>query len=196
MHALVSPDLSTSFVPIVSWYFNARTRCGGRLFEQFRAGARTVYAHPRVDGFAQVRVYTWGRFRVPSTARSHSGGKRRIWLFPSLGFFGDVIRRCPAEPRLSGPCRCGSRHRRPWLHTCHPSRRVTQITDAGNRFERHGNRAGVAARGRNPPVWCERMNGVLLTALSGSQRLSAALDSRPAAVSAQKSADRNGSHHL
>ena len=112
-----------------------------------------------------------GSRRCAQHGRSHSGGKRRIWLFPSLGSFGDLIRRCPAEPRLSGPCRCGSRHRRPWLHTCHPSRRVTQITDAGNRFERHGNRAGVAARGRYPPVWCEGMNGVLLTALSGSQPL-------------------------
>ena len=70
-----------------------------------------------------------------------------------------------------GPCRCGSRHWRPWLHTRHPSRRITRNTDAGNRFERHGNRAGVAAGGRTPPVWCERMNGVLLTALSGSQPL-------------------------
>ena len=115
--------------------------------------------------------YNRGSLRCAQHGRSHSGGKRRIWLFPSLGFFGDVIRRCPAEPRLSGTGLCGSRHRRPWLHTRHPSRRITRNTDAGNRFERHGNRAGVAARGRNPPVWCERMNGVLLTALSGSQPL-------------------------
>jgi len=112
-----------------------------------------------------------GSLRCAQHGRSQSGGKRRTWTFPSLGSFGDLIRRCPAEPRLSGTGLCGSRHRRPWLHTCHPSRRITRNTDAENRFERHGNRAGVAARGRTPPVWCEQMNEVLLTALSGSQPL-------------------------
>jgi len=171
LHAVGSPDLCTSLVPIMSWYFNARTRCGGRLVEQFRAGARTVYAHPRVDGFAQARVHTGGRVGVPSTAVLIVAGSAELGRFRPGDFIRDAIRRCPAEPRLSGTGLCGSRHRRPWLHTCHPSRRITRNTDAENRFERHGNRAGVAARGRNPPVWCERMNGVLLTALSGSQPL-------------------------
>ena len=130
-----------------------------------------MYAHPRVDGFAQVRVYTGGRFGVPSTAVLIVAGSAELGRFRPGDFIRDAIRRCPAEPRLSGTGLCGSRHRRPWLHTRHPSRRITRNTDAGNRFERHGNRAGVAARGRNPPVWCERMNGVLLTALSGSQPL-------------------------
>ena len=112
-----------------------------------------------------------GSLRCAQHGRSQSGGKRRIWLFPSRGFCSGRYSPMSRRARGSGPCRRGSRHRRPWLHTCHPSRRVTQITDAGNRFERHGNRAGVAARGRTPPVWCERMNGVLLTALSGSQPL-------------------------
>ena len=102
MHALVSPDLSTSFVPIVSWYFNARTRCGGRLFEQFRAGARTVYAHPRVDGFAQARVHTGGRFGVPSTAVLKVAGSAELGRFRPGDFIGDDIRRCRAEPGL-GP---------------------------------------------------------------------------------------------
>ena len=120
--------------------------------------------------------YNRGSLRCAQHGRSHSGGKRRIWLFPSLGFFGDVIRRCPAEPRLSGTGLCGSRHRRPWLHTRHPSRRITRNTDAGNRFERHGNRAGVAAGGRTPP--CLVRSPDERGASDGSQRLSAALDSR------------------
>ena len=112
-----------------------------------------------------------GSRRCAQHGRSHSGGKRRTWTFPSRGFYSGRYSPMSRRARSSGPCRCGSRHRRPWLHTRHPSRRITRNTDAGNRFERHGNRAGVAARGRNPPVWCERMNGVLLTALSGSQPL-------------------------
>ena len=113
-----------------------------------------------------------GSRRCAQHSRSHSWREApNLVVFRPWDFLGTLFADVPVEPRLSGPRRCGSRHRRPWLHTCHPSRRVTQITDAGNRFERHGNRAGVAARGRNPPVWCERMNGVLLTALSGSQPL-------------------------
>ena len=72
----------------MSWYFNARTRSGGRLVEQFRAGARTVYAHPRVAGFAQARVHTGGRFGVPSTAVLIVAGSAEFGCFRPWDFWG------------------------------------------------------------------------------------------------------------
>ncbi len=170
MHALGSPDLSTSLVPIVSWYFNARARCGGRLFEQFRAGARTVYAHPGSTGSRRSGHIPRAAAVCPARPFT-SGGKRRIWLFPSLGFYWG--RYSPLSRRAKGSGPAPVRITPPAALVAHlPSQPPSHaITDAGNRFERHGNRAGVAAGGRTPPVWCERMNGVLLTALSGSQPL-------------------------
>ena len=193
MHAVGSPDFSTSLVPIVSWYFNARTRCGGRLFEQFRAGARTVYAHPRVDGFAQVRVYTWGRFRVPSTARSHSGGKRRTWTFPSRGFYSG---------RYSPMSRRAKALGHGLVRITPPAALVAHLPSQPASHANHGRRKPILAARK--PGWRRRsrpkppclVRADERGASDGSQRLSAALDSRPAAVSAQKSADRNGSHHL
>ena len=108
MHAVGSPDLSTSLVPIVSWYFNARTRCGGRLVEQFRAGARTVYAHPRVDGFAQVRVYTGGRFGVPSTAVLKVAGSAEFGCFRPGDLLGTLFADVP--PSQGSRARAGADH--------------------------------------------------------------------------------------
>ena len=124
-------------------------------------------SHSRSWHIAAVRVdaHIAGRTVVAGGAHHRGVFVPGILLVP----YPPAARRGQAR----GLPRPGSRHRRPWLHTPRPHRswRITRNTDARNRFERHGNRAGVAARGRNPPVWCDRMNGVLLTALSGSQPL-------------------------
>ena len=112
-----------------------------------------------------------GSRRCAQHGRSHSGGKRRTWTFPSRGFYSG--RYSPMSRRAKALGHGLVRITPPAALVAHPPSQPANHanTDAGNRFERHGNRAGVAARGRNPPVWCERMNGVLLTALSGSQPL-------------------------
>ena len=95
MHAVGSPDFSTSLVPIVSWYFNARTSRGGRLFGQVSGGCPHRLPDPRVDGFGQARVHTGGRVGVPSTAVLKVAGSAEFGCFRPWDLLGTLFADVP-----------------------------------------------------------------------------------------------------